>query len=166
MTVGVAEHRGGQDLIESGQFKPTLKVFSPVEAADALREYMAHFFACTECATHFVATYDKCDMHRRCNRLTNDAATATDADWKELAKWLWEVHNSVSVRLVNEKSDEKRKKKQRALILKALPGPGIATTMEQAQVLWPSLDDCVLCFNEDGTYDENYIFQHLEATYW
>lgn len=166
MTVGMAEHRGGQDLIDSGIFKPSTRVFSPDEAARTLRQYMLHFFPCDACAQHFVAMYDQCDKHRRCDRLTTATTTASDADWKELAKWLWEVHNSVSVNVLNEKIDTKRKKKQRSLIKKAPAGPGVASREEQIEVLWPAVDDCMECFKQDGSYDENAVFVHLEATYW
>jgi Erv1 / Alr family len=163
MTVGVAEHRGGRDLIDA---RARTRVVSPVEAADTLREYMAHFFPCTECAKHFIAQYDQCEMNRRCDRLTGDSSTATDADWKELAKWLWEFHNDVSVRLLNQNLDDKRKKQQRAVIFKASAGPGAATMVEQVMVVWPTLDDCVLCFNEDGSFNEEAVFLHLERIYW
>jgi len=127
MSMAIAEHRGGQDLVDTGLVKSSTRVFSPLDAADTLREYMIFFFPCTECASHFVAQYDDCDRNRRCSRLTSESSTATDADWKELGKWLWEFHNDVNVRLFNQKFDDKRKKKQRAILFKAAAGPGGAT---------------------------------------
>jgi Erv1 / Alr family len=146
MTVGIAEFRGGQDLILSGSVRPGTRVFSPLEAADTVREYVAFFFKCTECSTHFTGQYNQCDLNRRCKRLISDSSSTSDADWKELAKWLWEFHNDVNVRLHNEK--------------------GNTTLTEQAKVIWPSITECVSCLNEDGTFNENTIFLHLEQTYW
>lgn len=169
MTVGIAEHRGGLDLIDPGSFRRNnRRVFSPAEAADTLREYMAHFFPCTECANHFIAQYDQCEMNRRCDRLTLDKGpSASDADWKELAKWLWEFHNSVNVQVLNHRLDDKRKHQQRSAFFKVAAGPGGATMTEQVQVVWPTLDDCVVCFNvEDGSFNEDAVFLHLERTYW
>ena len=165
-TVGIAAYRGGKDLINSGYDSTETRIFSPLEAADTIREYMAHFFTCSECSTHFIGQYDQCDMNRRCDRLTKDSQSATDSDWKELSTWLWEFHNDVNVRLLNEKFDVKRKKRQKAILFKDPAGPGIASRMDQAKVLWPSLRDCILCVREDGSFDEDAVYLHLEQTYW
>jgi hypothetical protein len=151
MTVGIAEFRGGQDLILSGSVRPGTRVFSPLEAADTVREYLAYFFTCTECSKHFIGQYDQCDINRRCKRLTNDSRSASDADWKELAKWLWEFHNDVNVRLLHDKENKKRKRTEQS---------------DQVQAIWPSITECVSCLNDDGTFNENAIFLHLEQTYW
>jgi hypothetical protein len=155
MTVGIAEYRGGQDLIASGSVMPASRTFSPLDAADTIREYMAHFFPCTECSKHFVGQYDQCELNRRCSRLTSIASTTSDADWKELAKWLWEVHNDVSIRLVNEKHEAKRWRRQIS-----------APKSDQIKAIWPAITDCFNCVNEDGSFNENMIFMHLEQTYW
>jgi hypothetical protein len=166
MTIGVAEQRGGRDLIDAGIIAKSTRVFSPMEAADTVREYMAMFFPCTDCSQHFIAQYDQCETNRRCDRLTNDLSTATDADWKELARWLWEFHNDVSVRLLNQKLDDERKSQQQVVVLKASAVPKGATMAEQVQVLWPTPDGCGVCFNEDGSFNEEVVFLHLERTYW
>lgn len=155
MTVGIAEYRGGQDLIASGSVMPATRVFSPLDAADTVREYMAHFFPCTECSKHFIGQYDQCEMNRRCDRLTSSPSMSSDADWKELSTWLWEVHNDVSIRLINEKHESKRWRRQ-----KSLP------ETDQIKAIWPAITDCPRCLSEDGSFDENIIFLHLEQTYW
>jgi len=164
MTVGVAEHRGGFDLVVNGDVRDDTRVFSPLEAADTVRKYMLHFFLCSECSDHFMHHYDNCANNRRCDRLTGDEESASDADWKELAKWLWETHNEVSVRLLNERADDKRKEKR---IFKApQAGPGGAAMKDEIQALWPTIEGCITCFNEDGSYNEDSVFLHLERTYW
>lgn len=157
MTVGVAEHRGGRDLIDSSLVRPGTRVFSPIEAAETLREYVVYFFPCTQCAQHFASQFDICENNRRCDRLTKDLSTASDADWKELAKWLWEFHNDVSVRILKDKLGKRHRRSAE---------PNEALLADQVGELWPTVDECVVCFYEDGTYNEEAIFLHLEKVYW
>ena len=164
MTVGVAEHRGGVDLVTNGSVPKGTKTFSPLEAADTLRKYMEFFFLCSECSANFINHYDNCENNRRCDRLVVEASSASDADWKELANWLWEAHNEINVRILNEKADDVRKKAR--LFRKVEAGPGSASMADEIQVLWPTIDGCIACFNADGSYNEGKIFQHLEQIYW
>lgn len=165
-TIGVAEHRGGLNLVETGLLSSNARMFSPMEAADSIYGYMKHFFPCDDCSDHFVRQYEDCEMNRRCDRLVEDAVSARDEDWKELGMWLWEFHNTVSVRLLNEKSDEKRKSKQRSMFFKEKAGPGKANRQDEIKALWPTLDGCIVCYSEDGTFNEDAVFLHLEKTYW
>jgi hypothetical protein len=152
-TVGVAEHKGGLNLVKSGMISDTQKTFSPIEAADTIKDYIAMFFNCEECKRHFVEHYNNCANNRRCDRLTDDVETATTGDWKELALWMWEVHNEVAVRIVSEK-----RKKQ-------------LFSLDEVMVVWPTIgtgidDGCLPCFEEDGTWDEPEVFKRLEYAYW
>ena len=164
VTVGGAEHRGGINLVQNGSVPKETKTFSPLEVADTIRQYVEFFFLCSECSENFIHNYDKCENNRRCDRLAAEGASSSDDDWKELANWLWETHNEINVRLLNERADDERKKSKLFRTLEA--GPGSASTAEEIQVLWPTLDGCITCFNEDGTYNEGNIFLHLEKTYW
>ena len=161
VTVGVAEQRGGLNLIESGMLGENSRVFSPIEAADAIRDYIAEFYNCAVCKKNFVANYDDCNNNRRCDRLTEDVEEASLADWKELPVWLWEVHNEVSIRIGQE--EEKRRSTRLifkvSIFQKKVDKPQIA-------LIWPNMDQCFLCFNEDGTWDEAEVFKHLESVYW
>lgn len=146
MTVGIAEHRGGSDLPDAERRNRI--IFSPLRAADAIKGYMEHFVFCSECSEHFLTRYNDCSVLRRCARLTTSIDYASDADWKELAKWLWEFHNVVSVDILrnSKKSD--------------------TSLSDEVQVLWPSLDACFFCYKQDGSYDEDVVFLKLEETYW
>ena len=155
-TVGVAEHKGGHNLVESEMVGTSTQIFSPIDAADTIREYIGHFFTCSECRDHFVKTYDDCDKNRRCARLTEETEFASDSDWKELALWLWEVHNDVSVRLLKERHIKKAAKY----------GTKSLQLGDEITALWPDVGGCLMCFDEDGTWDEPEVFRMLERTYW
>ena len=163
-TVGIAQQRGGLNLIDSGMVSPESKTFSPIEAADVLRNYIETFFTCSVCKKHFVEHYDKCENNRRCDRLTDELEDASTADWKELAVWLWEVHNEVSVRIVNENAG-----KQQNLFsthaFKTDPGRR-ASIRDEVKAIWPNIETCFMCFEDDGTWDEEEVFKFLERNYW
>ena len=89
MSVGFAEQAGGLTLRESS---PSIRVFSPKEAADTIREYMALFFNCEKCTKRFVAQYDDCSF-QRCHRLIDETVDAPVEAWFEFPLWLWLVHN-------------------------------------------------------------------------
>ena len=146
ITVGIAEHKGGLSLIDDGTLKEDARTFSPAEAADVIRNYMDSFFPCPTCSKHFVQQYDDCDNLNRCIRLTNDEMSASGDDWKELAKWMWEFHNSVSVGILHTK--------------------GKSSVADQITVLWPTVDSCIRCFDNEGGWNEDAVFLHLEAEYW
>jgi Erv1 / Alr family len=161
-SIGIAAHRGGIDL-RSGLLKRHVEPISPLQAADALRGFMGNFFPCTRCSQHFVDRYDDCANQRRCDRLTNDAAIATDADWKEFAKWLWEFHNTVSVDiLTQELEDENRQLEHEG----RTPKRDRVEIEEEVEKLWPSPAMCLSCFDEDGSYNEDEVYDLLEETYW
>lgn len=37
---------------------------------------------------------------------------------------------------------------------------------DEIKVLFLSLDDCVVCFDESGKWNEDSVFEYLERTYW
>mmetsp|Transcript_16828 Transcript_16828/g.24899 ORF Transcript_16828/g.24899 Transcript_16828/m.24899 type:complete len:852 (+) Transcript_16828:34-2589(+) len=164
LTLGVAEHRGGINLVDSGMMKTNTRTFTPAEAADVVRDYIANFFGCDECRKNFLAQYDQCSF-RRCDRLTNSAYDATADDWKQLALWMWEVHNDINVQV----SQKKLNRVQKKLDSKNLNGSGLkvrSTGEDEIKTLFPSLEDCIVCFEDSGHWDENSIFEYLERTYW
>ncbi|KAL3922029.1 MAG: hypothetical protein SGILL_002425, partial [Bacillariaceae sp.] len=159
VTVGVVEEKGGQNLIESGMIAPNSKTFSPMEAADTIRNFLQHFFTCRPCREHFIENYDQCENNRRCDRLafSENLEAIAPSDWKELPLWLWEVHNEVSVRLVHERAAKDYGQKGVRKFVKP---------KDEVKVIWPTVETCILCFNEDGTWNEGQVFRHLEKVYW
>ena len=156
ITLGVAEQRGGQNLIDSGMMSPKTTVFSPALAADTIRNYLDKFFTCKPCREHFLETYDECENHQRCERLTHDKTTKDPSEWKELAMYFWEFHNDVSVRLVG---DRIRNTYTHGVQNKPTPQDEIA-------VVFPNIKNCIICFDDDGTWNKAEVFGFLERTYW
>jgi len=148
VTVGVAEHRGGLNLIESEMMGLDTKTFSPIEAADTLRNYIENFFSCAKCRRNFLTKYDDCANNRRCDRLTDNEEDASIADWKELAIWLWEVHNEVSIDILKDKAKKE------------------LHVGDEIKVVWPNIGNCFMCFTDEGTWDEEQVFKFLEKSYW
>lgn len=40
------------------------------------------------------------------------------------------------------------------------------TAEDEIKVLFPSLEDCIVCFEDNGQWDEDSVFEYLERTYW
>lgn len=163
-SIGIAAHRGGIDLIQAGVLRQHVQPISPLGAADALRGFMGNFFPCTRCAKHFVERYDDCSKQRRCDRLTGLASAATDADWKEFAKWLWEFHNTVSVDILTQDLEDKINQAEQDG--KAAEESDRVDIEDEAERLWPSPELCLPCFREDGSYNMDEVYDLLEETYW
>jgi hypothetical protein len=37
---------------------------------------------------------------------------------------------------------------------------------DEVRYIFPSVEQCLVCFNEDGSWDEASVFAFLEKTYW
>lgn len=110
-------------------------------AAETLRNYMEHFFGCAVCTSHFLHLYDVCAF-KRCKRFKKKVKDVDD--WKELALWVWEVHNDV-----NDFKDEQ-----------------INEIDNSKTLLWPKKEDCVECWKDDGKWDKRAVYEHLRQEYW
>ncbi len=153
MSVGFAEQAGGMSLRESN---PSIRVFSPSDAADVVRDYMAYFFNCDKCTSRFISQYDHCKFDR-CNRLTDKTDDAPAESWKEFPLWLWAVHNDISRSKANRASEAYEK----------LGRKGQAKKWENdMKAVYPHIDQCIKCFAADGTWDEDAVYNHLEKEYW
>lgn len=141
MTVGVVEYNSKQDS--------DMNRISTLDAANSLRDYILHFFGCEECRKNFVASYDNCDFGR-CERLSNEPGS--DDTSKELALFLWEMHNAVNVRLEIEKAQREGR-----------PRP---KTDGQQEVLYPSWKACPRCWTGADPWDNNAVYDHLQSEYW
>jgi len=154
VTLGVAEQKGGMNLVQAEMVPESTKTFSPLEAANIIRNLVKYYYNPVDYSTAFVQDYDDCKQHRRCDRLTNDKEGASVGDWKELPLWLWEVHNEIAIQALKKKTQKKHPE------LLELP------QQEEMKVIWPTVEECHLCFQQDGTWNENQVFNFLEEHYW
>ena len=148
MTVGVVNYN---------MMVPEQRRISTEEAALTLRNYIENFFGCIECRKNFLATFDSCAFDR-CTRLEKDAlgiAQNKQKAWVELPLWLFEVHNDVNVRLVQEKAKRENR---------------VATKKEEAAALWPLKEECLPCYNADAkksntTWEYKNLYKWLQLEY-
>ena len=152
-SVGFAEQAGGLSLKESS---PSIRVFSAMEAAAVVREYMMYFFNCEKCSKRFVAQYDDCSFER-CNRLSDETVDAPVDSFVEFPLWLWEVHNDISRSKLNRALEfhEKEGKKEQA-----------KKFAEDMQALYPHIDKCTKCVTSSGLWNLKSVYNYLENEYW
>ena len=72
---------------------------------------------------------------------------------------LWEVHNEISLKVIRRNNKMIREIGVR--IRKNTRRNG-----NEVQALWPDIQKCLLCFEDEGRWDEARVFQYLEKTYW
>jgi len=143
MTLGVAEWNNKNDNARVTSLHQT-ELIPPMTAAECLRNYIEHFFACNECRTNFLKMYDDC-LFGRCDRLRNH-------EWKQLPLWLWEVHNDVNVRLLKESAIRE--------------GRMLPSSIEEQRVKWPSKLNCQDCWKDGGRWNEDKVYDILKTEYW
>jgi hypothetical protein len=146
MSIGVVEYNRNN----SNNNLPTMPTRY---VADILRDYIDYFFQCEVCRLNYLSMYDTCAFDG-CNRLS-DRPSLSDKEWHELPLWLWETHNDVNVRLMNERN-----------VADSMDPP---TQWESQQARWPSLYSCPNCWRDEiGTksWDEEEVYKYLRNTYW
>ena len=122
-------------------------------AGQSIRAFIDSFFiGCDSCRKSWIELYDEacCGFHNTDHSLALDNQQAGEEDkheqWKQLAFWIWEVHNEVNIR--------RQRYKQ-------------STTL-----LWPQREVCPRCWpsqTENGrmdSFDEAAVYLHLKKTYW
>lgn len=122
--------------------------YTPSQVGRILRFYVDHFFGCEVCRINFLHDYDNCGF-QRCERLTTEIGALED--WKELSLWLFEVHNGVNSRLMQERAERDSR---------------TPTQQELTAVEWPARKDCPLCWHGDGRFDLDAVYSFLQLTYW
>lgn len=148
MTVGVVNYN---------MMVPEQRRISTEEAAITLRNYIENFFGCIECRNHFLETFDSCAFDR-CTRLEKGVlgiAQVKQKAWAELPLYLFEFHNAVNVRLVQEKAQRENR---------------VASKKEEKAALWPLKEECLPCYNTDlkksnTTWDYKNLYNWLQLEY-
>jgi len=125
----------------------------PGKVGQILRDYIEHFFGCEVCRLNFLHDYDSCGFNR-CERLITTDSIGSPKDWKELPLWLFEFHNGVNLRLLNERAERDNNK--------------TPTTQQQElnDVEWPARKDCPSCWYADGRFDSDIVYLFLQLMYW
>jgi len=121
-------------------------------AGQSIRSFIdAFFIGCDSCKRSWIELYDEacCGLHNSDHSLAlTNQLTGTDEQWKQLAIWIWEVHNEINIRLQRYKNP---------------------TTL-----LWPSRDECAKCWpsvngltaTSMDSFDQEELFNHLKRSYW
>uniref|UniRef100_A0A7S3PV83 Sulfhydryl oxidase n=1 Tax=Chaetoceros debilis TaxID=122233 RepID=A0A7S3PV83_9STRA len=142
-------------------------IVSQKEVAFTIRNFVSSFFRCNICRDHFLTVYDSCG-HAHCTRLTDELplfsseinSSLTNEDFSdsalpgmEAALWLWEVHNSVNLRLMREAAQRDR----RELSLE-----------EKTAARFPTVNMCPSCWlGEDlKSFDSHEVSKFLLKWYW
>jgi thiol-disulfide isomerase/thioredoxin len=146
---------------------------SSYDVAKTIKLVIEYFFGCDVCRNNFVHMYNTCG-HNHCNRFTPQSQplfldtrvrgtirktepfdrNLPSPQGKDLVLWLWEVHNSVNVRLMNEHAvSEKRS----------------ITAEESVAGKFPTKIMCPLCWKDSKSmshpnHDQVYAF--LREMYW
>ena len=124
-------------------------IYHTADVAQILRDFLEHFFSCNVCRTEFLKSFDSC-AHNRCRRLVD--VVGDRHNWIQLPLWLWQEHNSVSMRLLREQAQQK------------LP----SSTGEDEVGQWPAHHVCASCYNAtNGTaFDAESTYRYLLEEYW
>lgn len=131
------------------------KIISHQDISQTLFNYIKYFFGCDVCRDNFLKLYEECG-YDQCGRFDRHIPAAADQS-KELALWLWEVHNNVNVRLIGEYALREENRD--------------VTEEEKAIAVWPTKDQCISCWKEKKNNGENYwnsdeVYEFLVQTYW
>ena len=97
--------------------------------------------------------YDNCG-HDHCTRLKSEINVDTkDGSSKELAMWLWEVHNDVNSRLMKEAAQRQNRN---------------VTQEETLASMFPTQKMCPDCWLDENmtTWDNDTVFKFLDDWYW
>ena len=131
------------------------------DVALIIRNFVANFFACDVCRWNFIDMYDNCG-HDHCNRLPSESSiilgesggTGRGAEIvKELPLWLFQAHNAVNVRLMDEAAARDNRN---------------VTLEEKRAALFPPVAMCPKCWRdvETNEYDPDAVYSFLKTWYW
>lgn len=121
-------------------------------AGQSIRSFIdAFFIGCDSCKKSWIELYDEacCGLHNSDHSLAlGNQLTGTNEEWKQLAIWIWEVHNEINARRQRYKTP--------------------------TSFLWPSREECPKCWpSENGltatsmdSFDHEALFNHLKRSYW
>lgn len=119
----------------------------PGEALTRIRGFVAHFFGCADCVTHFLDTFDSCKFGR-CDLLPSDGRGA--------ALWLWRVHNRVTRRISLEHMPD-------------APPASAWPSHADCESCWPASSASsapVPLEPGEERWDSAVVYEHLRHSFW
>ena len=160
ISIGVAEQHhaviGDTDMV------------STEYVADTFRRYINDFLGCQICKKNFNELYKKscgkheeggCDRFKSRDRHIEGKGINPQKDpnldyWRDLAMWLWEMHNSINLEVLYER--------------KRVAGgdDAEATKEEMDKVVYPSTQNCPQCRTRNGNFNRNEVCKYLKAQHW
>jgi len=123
---------------------------STQHVALTLRNYIENFFACEACRQYFTDMHDSCGFDH-CKRFKQSLQLPSEESWGQFALWLFEVHNDINMKLIEE--EWKREGKD-------------VSELKSNLALWPSQEECPGCRDKNGKWDKDVVLKHLKKSYW
>jgi len=123
-------------------YSATAPVVEKTMVTEGIHKYIYHFFECEDCRSHFLASWEDCSFGR-CE------ISETKETNKDLALWMWRLHNDVNQRVAERKG---------------------VPTKEIGRVLWPSQKACNTCRTLDPQdlsieWNEDKVYNTLQKMY-
>jgi len=148
-SLGVAERYGEKFGRGGGNEDPKVYLDSRglvggEQYGEVIRSFVSRFFPCETCQLNFLRDYDDCEF-RRCEVVHDTPVEKKGAGYessKGAAVWMWEVHNSVTLRVKGEEGF-------------------------QASV-WPSPGACPKCYKngDESHFDKDAVYEFLADYYY
>jgi len=127
---------------------------STKHVARTLRKYIQYFFGNVESQSwksDFITSYENCDF-KVCTRFNSKSKVSKDEHyWRELTIYLWEVHNSINIKVMKEKAKE----------LDRIP-----TKEDERKAIWPSNQACPACRKSNDKWDHGEVYLFIKNEYW
>jgi hypothetical protein len=119
----------------------------PSHVATVYRDFIESFYSGSSRILRrvFLDSVDAC-MFELCGSLADVQADTPQADpgWHELTIWLWNVHNHIRSSI-------------------ASGGDAVVASQE---ILWPTREECPVCFGTLGGVDNTAVYEHVKSVYW
>ena len=144
VTVGIAE----QSKILPDAEKQSLAK----DTVSTIRGFMENFFDSVQHVSIFNEINDSC-WNNWCTSFDAITFRAEGKNWQNVALWMWDVHNHVNAelrRMAEQNEDTKSQNGEK---------------MNERKEVWPSRENCKKCWDENGDYDRDSIYDHLATTY-
>jgi thiol-disulfide isomerase/thioredoxin len=137
-------------------------VVNTERVAITMHDYVNNFLGCKICKKNFNKLYKKSCGKKvsECVRFSKKPKRGIGVDprknihlpyWRDLAIWIWELHNAINIEVLYEKKKSIGK---------------VPTEEEKAKVIYPSKEMCLHCRTLAGDWNETEVYSFLKSQYW